>query len=139
MRENVRAAPGDDLHAERLAEADEAQRLALDVHAERELPVLAGLHPGVLPADPPGQLQHQAEGDAGGRVAVAGGAADRDAALLAGLHVDRGVVGAGGDQELELGQRLDDRTGKGRAKYRGRRSETSIVVVKTKTSSIPPV
>ena len=84
-------APGDHLHAERLAdagraraelaEAEQAERLALDVDAERDLPGLAGLHPGVLPADPAGQLEHQAEGDAGGRIAVAGGAADRDAAL----------------------------------------------------------
>ncbi len=34
-------------------------------------------------------------------------AADRDAARLRGLGVDRGVAHAGGDQELEVGQRLD--------------------------------
>src|SRR5207237_7514314 len=100
------------LHAERLADAggtcaelaetEHAERLALYVHAERVLPEHAGFHPRMLPADPAGELEDQPEGDAGGRIAEAAGAADHDAALLTGLHVDGGVVGAGGDQELEL-------------------------------------
>ena len=45
----------------------------------------------------------------------AAGAADRDAALGGGLDVDRGVAAAGGDQELEVGQCLDDGARKPRA------------------------
>ena len=44
--------------------------------------------PGVLEADAAGELQHQAEGDAGGRAADGAGAADRDAALGAGFDVE---------------------------------------------------
>ena len=74
-------APGDHLHAERLAdtggpraelaEPEHAECLAFDVHAERVLPRHAGFHPRVLPADPAGQFEDQAEGDAGGRIAEA--------------------------------------------------------------------
>ncbi len=35
------------------------------------------------------------------------GAADRDAALLGRLGVDRGIAHAGGDEEFQVGQRLD--------------------------------
>ena len=66
----------------------------------------------MLPADPAGQFEDQPEGDAGGRIAEAAGAADDDAALGAGLHVDRGVVGAGGDEELELRHAVDHLAGK---------------------------
>ena len=73
----------------------------------RDLPGLARLHAGILEADPARQFEDQAEGDAGGRIAVAAGAADDDAALGRRLDVDRVVRGAGGDEELEVGQRLD--------------------------------
>ena len=65
------------------------------------------MQPRVLVADVAGQLEHQADGDAGGRAAERAGAADHDAARLRRLGVDRGVAHAGGDQELEIGQRLD--------------------------------
>src|SRR4029077_12879903 len=96
-------------------EAEHAKSLALDVHPERVLPEHAGFHPGVLPADPPGELEDQTEGDASVRIAEAAGAADHDAALLTGLHVDRGVVSTGGDEELELRHAVDHRARKSRA------------------------
>jgi hypothetical protein len=81
------------------------------VRPSRSWPGLAGLHAGVLEADAAGEFQDQAEGDAGGGAADAAGAADRDAALGAGLQVDGGVAGAGGDQEFQVGQAFDDLAG----------------------------
>ena len=110
-------APGDHLHAERLgdvggtgaelAEPEHAERHAFEVGPDGRLPHCAGVQPRVLVADVAGQFEHQPDGDAGGRAAERAGAADRDAARLGRLGVDRGVARAGGDQELELGQRLD--------------------------------
>src|SRR5882762_10852930 len=64
-------APGDQLHAERLAdladlgaelaEAEQAERLAAKLDAERRLPPHAGLHPVVLVADPARELEHDAD------------------------------------------------------------------------------
>ena len=105
-------APGDDLHPERLgdlggaraelAEAEDAQGQALEVHADRRLPRHARLHPRVLVADATGQFEHQPNGDGRGRTAHRGRAADHDAALVGGGDVDRGVAQAGGDEELEV-------------------------------------
>ena len=110
-------APGDDLHAERLgdgggadaelAEAEHAEREAVEVDADGGLPRLAGLHARVLVADAPGQLEHQADGDAGRRIAHRRRAADHHAALLGRRHVERGIAQAGGDEELEIRQLLD--------------------------------
>ena len=61
----------------------------------------------VLVADVAGQFEHQPDGDAGGRAAERAGAADRDAARLGRLGVDRGIAQAGRDQKLQIGQRLD--------------------------------
>ena len=41
-----------------LAETDDAQRLALDVLAKRDLPAFAGFHAGIFKADFSRQLQH---------------------------------------------------------------------------------
>ena len=110
-------APGDHVHAEgfrhrgralaELAEADHAQRHAFEVAPERHLPGFARFHARVLEADAAGEFQHQPEHDAGGGRADRAGAADGDAALGGGLEVERIVLGAGGDQELEVRQRLD--------------------------------
>ena len=72
------------------------------------LPGRAGVHAGVLVTDVAGQFEHQADGDAGGWAAERAGAADRDAAGLRCLGVDRGIAHAGGDQELQVGQGVDD-------------------------------
>ena len=116
VRRQVRA-PGDDPHAERLgdgcdalaelAEAQRAERLAFHIVSHGDLPRRPGFHAGVLEADAAGQFQHQADGDRGCRVAEAAGAADRNAALGRRLDVEGIVAGAGGDQELQVGQRLD--------------------------------
>ncbi len=66
------------------------------------------MHPRVFVADMAGQFEHQPDGDAGGRAAERGGAADGDAACLRRLGIDRGVAHAGGDQEFEIGQRVDN-------------------------------
>src|SRR5262245_33326030 len=70
-------APGDRLHAERLAdhggagaelaEAEDAERGALELRPDGALPGLAGLEAGILVADMAGQVEHQTDGDAGGR------------------------------------------------------------------------
>jgi hypothetical protein len=118
-------APGDHLHVQRLgdlgdlraepAEADQAECLALDVDAERALPGRPVLEALALVADPPRQLEHQGDGDAGGRIAGGFGRADHDAARLGGLEVQHEVALAGGDQELEVGQRLDQAARKRRS------------------------
>src|SRR5262249_62122509 len=66
-----------------------------------------------------GQFEHQPNGDAGGRTAHRGGAADHDAALAGSGDVDRGVAQARGDKELERGQFLDDRAREGGALAHG--------------------
>src|SRR5262245_57714215 len=67
-------APGDRLHAERLAdhggagaklaEPEDAQRRALELRPDGALPGLAGFETGVLVADMAGELEHQADGNA---------------------------------------------------------------------------
>ena len=47
-----------------LAEADDAERLAVEVAADGRLPVRAGFQPRVFEADVAGEFQHQADGDA---------------------------------------------------------------------------
>ncbi len=110
-------APGDDLHAHRLgdlghpgakpAEPDHAERLALDVGAERALPEGAPLHALALLADMAGEFQHQADGDGRGRAADGGGAAGDDAALARRHDVEHPVARAGRDDQAQIGQRLD--------------------------------
>ena len=90
-----------------LAEPKGAERHAFHILAHGDLPGRAGLHAGVFEADVAGQFQHQADGDTGGRVAEAAGAADGNAALGRRLDVEGIVAGAGGDQQLQVGQRLD--------------------------------
>ena len=111
-------APDRDLHAEgladlahagaELAEPDDAEVHPLDVRAERGLPWRAGLELVVLVADVARQFENEPPGDAGGRIAEAAGAADRDALRLRGLHVDAAIDHARGDQELEIRQLVDD-------------------------------
>ena len=66
------------------------------------------MHLRVLVADVPRQFEHQPDCDAGGRIAERAGAAHSDAARLGRLCIDRGIAHPGGDQELQLGQRVDD-------------------------------
>ena len=77
------------------------------------------MQPRVLVADMAGQFEHQPDGNAGGRAAERAGAADRDAARLGRLGIDRGVAHAGGDQELQVGERVDHRLRKAGALAHG--------------------
>src|SRR3954453_23066019 len=84
-------APGDQIHADRLAdlanlaaelaEAQKPERLAGKLDAERRLPRHALLHPRVLVADLARELEHDADRKLRGRLACSFRAADRDAAL----------------------------------------------------------
>ncbi len=108
-------APGDDVHAEHLghagdlaaelAEADDTERLALDLGAGKGLPGLAGMHPRVLAADAAGEFQDQAHGQRRSRILAVLRAAEHDLAVLERLGVDRGVAHARRDQQLQLGKR----------------------------------
>src|SRR5215475_13608566 len=69
----------------------------------------------MLVADPPGEFQNQAKGDAGGRIAERAGPAHGDAALGRCRHVDRGIARTGGDEQLEIGQCFDGVTAERRA------------------------
>ena len=109
-----RVADGGDLRAE-AAEPDQAQCLAFDVDAERALPGRPLLEALAFVADPPGQLEHEPDCDAGGRIAGRLGAAGDDAARIGGLDVQHPVAFSGRDQELEIGQRLDQAARKRRA------------------------
>ncbi len=121
FRRQVRA-PGDHVHAEglrefrdlaaELAEADHAERPALDLHADMLLQGFAGMHPRAFPADIAGQFQDQAHRQGCGRIAAPLRAAQHDLVVLGGFHVDRGIAHARGDQEFELGQRRKQRAGK---------------------------
>ena len=118
-------APGDHVHAERLrqlrhlgaelAEAEHAERPALDLHADEFLQGFAGMHARVLAADIAGQFQDQAHGQGRGGIAAPLGAAQHHAMVLGGLHVDRGVAHARGDQEFQVRQRRKHRARKRRA------------------------
>ena len=122
-------APGNHLHAEglsdgrgagaELAEAKNAQGHAFEIGADGGLPLGAGVQPRVLVADMAGQFEHQPDGDAGSRTAERAGAADRDAARLGRLGVDRGVAHACGDQEFQVGERVDHSLGKAGALAHG--------------------
>ena len=81
--------------------------LAFDIDAERALPGPPVLEALAFVADPPRELEHQADGDADGRIAGGLGAAGHDPALPGGLQVQHPVAFPGRDQELEIGQRLD--------------------------------
>ena len=118
-------APGDRLHAHggadpadlcaEIAEADEPKRLALEVKAERRLPAAAGAHRLELLAQMARQAKHQGDRDLGRRPARATRAADRDVVGLGGLQVDGGVALARGDQQLEVGELVEQRALEGRA------------------------
>ena len=110
---NALASP-DDLGAE-LAEPDHAERLALDLDADEFLQGLAGVHAGVLAADIAGQFQDQAHGQGRGGIAGPLRAAQHHLVVLGGLHVDRGVAHARGDQQFQPGQRRKQRARKRRA------------------------
>ena len=90
-----------------LAQPKHAKRHAFEVRADGDLPLVAGVQTRVLVADVAGQFEHQPDGDSGGRAAERAGAADRDAARLGRLGIDRGVAHAGGDEELQVGERVD--------------------------------
>src|SRR3954471_22497566 len=89
-------APRGDLHAERLgdvrdagaqlAEPDDAERLALEVEADRALPQLARLHARILMPNPPSELEHQADRDASGRTADRRRSAHYNVARLGGFE-----------------------------------------------------
>ena len=110
-------APGDHLHVERvadardalpeLAQADDAERLAVKVDAQCRLPDRAVFQPRVLDAHLAGKLQHQAEGQFRRRRPERLGAAHRDAAQLSGGDVDGRVAHAAGDDQFEIGQSVD--------------------------------
>ena len=112
LRRQVRA-PGDDIHAERfrqsrdlaaeLAEADDAERPALDLVTDEFLPRLAFVHPRILATDIAGQLQDQAHGQRCGRIAGKLRAAEHDVVIFGRFHVDGGIAHARGDQELQFG------------------------------------
>ena len=91
------------------AEAEERQRLALEIEADGRLPHGAGLEAGVLVADAAGEFEHQADGERGGGIAERRRAADDDVPRLRGFEIDRGVAHAGRDQEFQVRQRLDHR------------------------------
>ncbi len=67
-------APGDDFHPKGLgnpggasakfAEAQNAERQALEIESDCRLPGYPGLHSRVLVADAAGQFEHEADGDA---------------------------------------------------------------------------
>src|SRR5262245_46289964 len=81
-------APGDQVHADRLAdladlaaelaEAEQAERLAAELDAERRLPRHALLHAVVLVADLARELEHDADRQLGGRLPGGASAAHRD-------------------------------------------------------------
>ncbi len=91
-------APGDSLHAEgladrgrtlaKLAKAEDAEREAFEVASDRRLPRRAAFQPCILETDSARKLQHQAEGDAGGRAAGRAGPADCHASFGAGFDVE---------------------------------------------------
>jgi hypothetical protein len=110
-------APRDDVHPERRADLrDPAADPPQPQHAQRraaELPADGGLPAAVahryrLVDDPAGGRQDQRPGELDGRLQVAAGAADVDAAFFGGRDVDGGVEGPGRRDHLQSGQPLDD-------------------------------
>src|SRR5205085_5080540 len=98
-------APRNQLHADRLAdlthlraelaEAQEAQRLAGELDAERRLPEHTGLHAVILVADLARELEHDADRQLRGRLAGGFGDADDDAARRRALEIDRSIAHPG--------------------------------------------
>ncbi len=94
-------APGDDLHAEGLAdrrdlraeptEPEKAERLALEPRPDRGLP-LALAHGTILARDVAGKSEDEAPGQLGGRVRQHVRAADGNAVLARRLEVDGGIA-----------------------------------------------
>src|SRR6516225_8687174 len=129
-------APRNDLHSERardargagteLAQTDDAEGEAFEVEPDGALPRDASLHAGILVADPPGELEHETDGNSGGRVSRCRGAAHHDRTLLGSGDVDRGVAHPRCDQELEVGKLLDHATGKCRALAHGADDLTTL-------------
>ena len=109
-------APRDDVHAERLPdpgdplpqppEPDDAEGGAREVGADGLLPA-AGADGGVLLREVAGDGEDQRPGELDGAGGVRGGAADGDAALGGGRDVDGGVAAAGGDEQPEVRQPLE--------------------------------
>ncbi len=112
-------APGGDVHAEGeadpghpgadLPEADEPQGPAGQVGADGGLPRPALPHRPRLGRHVPGQAEQQRPGQLGRRRGRALRAADGDAPGAGGGDVDRGVAQAGGDQEPQPGQPVEER------------------------------
>ena len=117
-------APGDRLHADggadlgdlgaEIAEPDDAERAPVEIEADGGLPAAAGAHGVELLAQVAGHGQHQADGELGGGEAAAAAvaaarAAHHHLAVGGGGHVDGGVALAGGHQQPQLGQPLEQR------------------------------
>ena len=111
-------APGDDVHAKRqsnardlaadVAQAQHAEDSSREFLADRRLPPTGANRVGFLhEVTVAGKDQCPGQFD-GGSCAIAG-VGHADAALLRGRHVNRGVARAGGGNQLEAGQALDDR------------------------------
>ena len=122
-------APSDDFHAKGVAhggdlraeatEAQDAQDFAVDAKADGGLPATSA-EGGLLFWDVAEHGEDDAPGEFGGGVAQATGAADEDAEVSGGLDIDGGVAGPGGDQQLEVGELLEEGTGEGSALAHGR-------------------
>src|SRR6516162_8649638 len=102
-----------------LAKPNDAEREAFEVEPYGALPGSPGLQAGILIADAPGELEHEADGNARGGISRGRGAAHDDAMLPGRGDVDRGIAHAGGDQELEIGQLLDHSAGESGALAHG--------------------
>ncbi len=107
-------APGDHLHAEGpahlrdpaadLAQAQQAERPAVQVGAEGGLPGAVPAQAVRLGDDRAGEAEEQGPGEFDRRGGGAGRPADGDAVALGGGEVDHRVAHAGGDQQPEPGQ-----------------------------------
>src|SRR4051795_4934448 len=121
-------APGDDVHLEgaadpgdplpQPAEAEHPEPGAGEVGADGLLPA-AGTDGEVLLRDVPGDGEDQRPGELGGAGGVRAGAADGDAELPRGADVDGDVARAGGDQQPQVRQPLEDVAREGRALAHG--------------------
>src|SRR6185503_9839235 len=115
--------PGAGLHAKSLADsrraltelakAENAEGKTFEVAPDGYLPGRTGFQSCVFEADAPRELQHQPEGNAGGGAADGAGPANRNTAFGAGFDVEGIVPGSGRDQQLQVGQGLDDLAGEG--------------------------
>ena len=112
-----RAVPGDDIQADAIAEprhlpadaadADQAERLALELHALHDAPAAAAHHV-MHRADVAGGREDEAHGVLGnGRVAIALDGRDLDAQPLGGGEIDEAAgAGAEKDDVLQAGAGL---------------------------------